>query len=169
MRWLRIAISFTVTLLTLLCMLPALAAQGSGWSVLLDDQGNLQLSDIRSARYTNQFSPIELDRLTAAEPDGALWLRFKLAPGKHEQLLRVFAPDLSHLHLYVLDGDTLIEQLPIAFGAVATDLYTGEEVWLREGPMMRVVRASSGVPGLFAPAWHAGRWLIDGGVVNQIM
>ena len=43
-------------------------------------------------------------------------------------------------------GDTPIEQLPIAFGAVATDLYTGEEVWLREGPMMRVVRASSGVP-----------------------
>ncbi|MEB0046913.1 MULTISPECIES: hybrid sensor histidine kinase/response regulator [unclassified Pseudomonas] len=110
MRWLRIAIGFTVTLLTLLCMLPALAAQGSGWSVLLDEQGDLQLSDIRSARYINQFSPIELDRLTAAEPDGALWLRFKLAPGKHEQLLRVFAPDLAHLNLYVLDGDKLVEQ-----------------------------------------------------------
>ncbi|EUB71823.1 multi-sensor hybrid histidine multi-kinase [Pseudomonas sp. GM41(2012)] len=110
MRWLRIAIGFTVTLLTLLCMLPAQAAQGSGWAVLLDEQGDLQLSDIRSARYTNQFSPIELDRLTAAEPDGALWLRFRLAPGKHEQLLRVFAPDLSALNLYVLDGDTLIEQ-----------------------------------------------------------
>ena len=108
MRWLRIAISFTVTLLTLLCMLPAQAAQGSGWSVLLDDQGNLQLSDIRSARYTNQFSPIELDRITAAEPDGALWVRFKLQPGKHEQVLRVFAPDLAHLSLYVLDGDTLV-------------------------------------------------------------
>nr|WP_207202993.1 hybrid sensor histidine kinase/response regulator [Pseudomonas sp. TH39(2020)] len=91
-------------------MLPAQAAQGSGWAVLLDEQGDLQLSDIRSARYTNQFSPIELDRLTAADPDGALWLRFRLAPGKHEQLLRVFAPDLSHLNLYVLDGDTLIEQ-----------------------------------------------------------
>lgn len=65
-------------------------------------------------------------------------------------------------------GDTPIEQLPVAFGAVATDLYTGEEVWLREGPMMRVVRASSGVPGLFAPAWHADRWLIDGGVVNPV-
>ena len=51
MRWLRIAISFTVTLLTLLCMLPAQAAQGSGWSVLLDDQGNLQLSDIRAADF----------------------------------------------------------------------------------------------------------------------
>ena len=92
-------------------MLPAQAAQGSGWALLLDEQGDLQLSDIRSARFTNQFSPIELERLTAAEPGGALWLRFRLAPGKHEQLLRVFAPDLSHLNLYVLDGDKLIEQL----------------------------------------------------------
>jgi len=110
-RWLRIAIGLTVTLLTLLCLIPAQAAQGSGWSVLLDEQAELQLSDIRSARYTNQFSPIELDQLTAAEPDGALWLRFRLLPGQHEQLLRVFAPDLSHLNLYVLDGDKLIEQL----------------------------------------------------------
>jgi len=110
-RWLRIAIGFTVTLMTLLCMLPAQAAQGSGWAVLLDEQGDLQLSDIRSARYTNQFSPIELDHLTAAEPDGAMWLRFRLAPGKHEQLLRVFAPDLSDLDLYVLEGDKLIEAL----------------------------------------------------------
>ena len=73
MRWLRIAIGFTVSLLTLLCLLPAqAAAQGSGWAVLLDEQADLQLSDIRSSRYTNQFSPIELDRITAAAPDGAI-------------------------------------------------------------------------------------------------
>ena len=65
-------------------------------------------------------------------------------------------------------GDTPVEQLPIPFGAVATDLYTGEEIWLREGPMMQVVRASSGLPGLFAPASHNGRWLVDGGVVNPL-
>jgi NTE family protein len=33
---------------------------------------------------------------------------------------------------------------------------------------MAAVRASSGVPGLFAPTWHDGRWLIDGGVVNPV-
>jgi NTE family protein len=65
-------------------------------------------------------------------------------------------------------GDAPIESLPIPFGAVATDLYTGEEIWLRDGPYMTAVRASSGVPGLFAPTWHAGRWLIDGGVVNPL-
>ncbi|AWY42567.1 response regulator [Pseudomonas putida] len=110
MRWLRIAIGFTVTLLTLLCMLPAQAGQGSALAILFDDQGDLQLSDVRSARYTNQFSPTDLERITAAEPGGALWLRFRLAPGRHEQLLKVFAPDLQQLNMYVLDGDKLIEQ-----------------------------------------------------------
>lgn len=65
-------------------------------------------------------------------------------------------------------GDALIETLPLRFGAVATDLYTGEEIWLREGPFMAAVRASSGLPGLFSPTWHQGRWLIDGGVVNPV-
>jgi NTE family protein len=65
-------------------------------------------------------------------------------------------------------GDALIETLPVAFGAVATDLYTGEEIWLRDGSFMTAVRASSGLPGLFAPTWHEGRWLIDGGVVNPL-
>jgi NTE family protein len=65
-------------------------------------------------------------------------------------------------------GDAPIESLPIPYGAVATDLYTGEEIWLRDGSYMTAVRASSGVPGLFAPTWHTGRWLIDGGVVNPL-
>jgi NTE family protein len=50
----------------------------------------------------------------------------------------------------------------------ATDLYTGEEIWLREGSFMAAVRASSGLPGLLAPTWHQQRWLIDGGVVNPV-
>ena len=64
--------------------------------------------------------------------------------------------------------DRPIEGLPIAYGAVATDLYTGDEVWLREGSLIDAVRASSGLPGLFAPTWYHDRWLIDGGVVNPL-
>jgi NTE family protein len=65
-------------------------------------------------------------------------------------------------------GDPLIEELPLGFAAVATDLHTGEEVWIRAGPAMAAVRASSGVPGLFTPTWYLDRWLIDGGVVNPL-
>lgn len=65
-------------------------------------------------------------------------------------------------------GDPRIETLELGFAAVATDLYTGEEVWIREGPVMTAVRASSGLPGLFTPTWYLDRWLIDGGVVNPL-
>ena len=111
MRWLRIAIGITVSLLTaLLYLTPVQAAQGNLWSVLLDHSGDLQLSDVSSPRLSNQFSPIELEELTAANPDEALWLRFRLQPNKHEQILRVFAPDLARLDLYVLDGKKLISE-----------------------------------------------------------
>ncbi|MEB0093341.1 response regulator [Pseudomonas sp. CCI4.2] len=108
MRWLRIAIGFTLSLLTLLCMLPSYAEQRGGWSTLLDDQASLQLSDVRSARYVNQFSPIDLDQVVAGDRNSAVWLHYRLLPDEHEQLLRVFAPDLASLDLYVLDGDKLI-------------------------------------------------------------
>jgi len=64
--------------------------------------------------------------------------------------------------------DRHIEDLPVAFGAVAADLNSGEEIWLRQGSMLAAVRASSGMPGLFTPFWHQQRWMIDGGVVNPV-
>lgn len=64
--------------------------------------------------------------------------------------------------------DRRIEDLPMAFGAVATELDTGQEVWLRDGSMLAAVRASSGLPGIFAPVHYQGRWMIDGGVVNPV-
>jgi len=64
--------------------------------------------------------------------------------------------------------DHEIEALDCQFGAVAADLYSGREVWIRNGSMLSAVRASSGLPGLFTPVQHQGRWLIDGGVVNPV-
>lgn len=92
-------------------MFPAMAEQDGGWTVLLDEQANLQLSDVRSERYRNQFSPLVLAELDAAPAEQALWLHYRLPPGDQEQLLRVFAPDLSGLDLYALEGDHLLRQL----------------------------------------------------------
>ncbi len=64
--------------------------------------------------------------------------------------------------------DQPIESLPRKFCAVAVDLYSGREVWIQSGSMLDAVRASSGLPGLFTPTLHGGRWLIDGGVVNPV-
>ncbi|WP_455924179.1 response regulator [Pseudomonas putida] len=110
MRWLRIAISSIVSVLTLLCVYPAQAESSSGWSVLLDEHARLQLSDIRSDRFQNQFSPIELNQLVASGPGAAQWLHYRLPPPAHEQVVRIYAPDLADLDFYVMDGDRLVSQ-----------------------------------------------------------
>ncbi len=67
---------------------------------------------------------------------------------------------------YMRDGR--IEDLDIPFGAVATELENGREVWLREGLLSEAVRASIALPGLFTPAKLDGKWYIDGGLVNPV-
>ena len=61
-----------------------------------------------------------------------------------------------------------IEDLKLPFGAVATDISTGREVWMRAGPLTQSIRASIGMPGVFSPVKLDGRWLSDGGLVNPV-
>ncbi|MGN1055689.1 MAG: patatin-like phospholipase RssA [Comamonas sp.] len=65
-------------------------------------------------------------------------------------------------------ADFEIESSPIPFAAVATDLHSGAEVWLRQGSIARAVRASIALPGLFTPVVREGRLLVDGGLVNPV-
>jgi len=67
-----------------------------------------------------------------------------------------------------LIGDFAIEDLPVSFTAVATDLRSGEEVWLREGKLFDAIRASIATPLVFTPFEHGGRKLLDGGLVNPV-
>ena len=67
-----------------------------------------------------------------------------------------------------LIGDCAIEDLPISFTAVATDLETGEEVWLREGGLFDAIRASIATPLVFRPFKHGARTLLDGALVNPL-
>ncbi len=64
--------------------------------------------------------------------------------------------------------DRRVEDLRVPFGAVATELDTGHEVWLREGSLLDAVRASIAMPGLFAPIERDGKLLVDGGLVNPV-
>lgn len=65
-------------------------------------------------------------------------------------------------------GDLKIEQLTHEFIAVATDLYSGQEIWFREGELRQAVRASCSIPGFLSPVKQADRWLVDGAVVNPV-
>jgi NTE family protein len=61
-----------------------------------------------------------------------------------------------------------IEALPKPFAAVACELGTGREVWLRRGPLLTAVQASAALPGLFPAVARDGRWLVDGALVNPV-
>jgi NTE family protein len=67
-----------------------------------------------------------------------------------------------------LIGDRNIEDLPVPFTAVATDIQNGKEVWLSRGPLFDAIRASIAIPTIFTPHTIEGRQLVDGGLVNPI-
>ena len=67
-----------------------------------------------------------------------------------------------------LIGDVRIEELPIAFTAVATDIEREREVWLTRGSLFDAIRASIAIPTLFRPHAIDGRLLVDGALLNPV-
>ena len=67
-----------------------------------------------------------------------------------------------------LIGPVNIEELPIPFTAVATDLDREREVWLTRGPLFDAVRASIAIPTIFRPHPLHGHRLVDGGLMNPL-
>jgi len=67
-----------------------------------------------------------------------------------------------------LVGDITIEELPMTYAAVATDLESGLPHPITKGSLARAIRASISVPGLLTPVWIDGHLLIDGGVSDPV-
>jgi NTE family protein len=65
-------------------------------------------------------------------------------------------------------GQTQIEDLPLKFASVATEVRTGHEIWLTHGRLVDAMRASYALPGIFAPLLVGDRWLVDGALVNPV-
>jgi len=65
-------------------------------------------------------------------------------------------------------GDVMIEDLPLPYTAVATDIIKQKEVWIQKGRLLDAVRASIAIPTIFTPKEISGRHLIDGGVLNPL-
>jgi len=65
-------------------------------------------------------------------------------------------------------GNIMIEDLPIPFTAVATDLIKQKEVWIQKGKLVDAIRASIAIPTIFTPKQMGERHLIDGGVLNPL-
>lgn len=64
--------------------------------------------------------------------------------------------------------DDKIDDLDVKFVAVASDMATGHEVWLRSGDLVQAMRASFALPGIFPPMKYGNRLLVDGALVNPV-
>ena len=60
------------------------------------------------------------------------------------------------------------KDMKMPFGAVATNLNNGREVWLTEGSVHEALWSSMAFPGLFPSVLHNNQWLVDGGLVNPV-
>ncbi|WP_082507944.1 patatin-like phospholipase family protein [Methylobacterium sp. Leaf113] len=97
--------------------------------------------------------------LTRRSVMGLLDLRLRSGLIAGDRLRRRLQHDLA---------DRRIEGLPIRFASVATDLDSGEEVWLTRGCLVEALRASYALPGIFPPVRCGGRLLLDGTLVNPV-
>lgn len=93
-------------------------------------------------------------------------------------MLRLLDPSISAAGVFragkILDavrdilGEVTIQELPIAYTAVTTDLIAGKSVWLQRGPLDEAIRASIAIPGVIAPHLLDGRILADGGILDPL-
>lgn len=65
-------------------------------------------------------------------------------------------------------GERAIEDLPVRYTAVASDIAREKEVWLSSGSLFEAIRASIAMPLFFAPSKINGRTLLDGGILNPV-
>ncbi|BCD61002.1 MULTISPECIES: patatin-like phospholipase family protein [unclassified Nitratiruptor] len=65
-------------------------------------------------------------------------------------------------------GDIKIEELPVTYTAVATDLNKNREVWFQKGDLLEAIRASISIPSFFTPIEQDEMLLVDGGVLNPL-
>lgn len=69
---------------------------------------------------------------------------------------------------HIIKEDVNIENLNIKYAAVAADINTGAEVLLDSGSILKAIRASISVPGVFVPCKINGQTLVDGGILNNL-
>ena len=115
--------------------------------------------------YATGISGNELHRLAIILDEATIADWANPFTGKFGGLIK---GDALQIEMNKLVKNRLIENMSIPLGIVATDLKTGEPILFRRGDTGQAVRASSSVPGIFAPTSISGRDYVDGGLSSPI-
>jgi NTE family protein len=142
-------------------VIKALEAQGIVPDIVVGTSAGSVVGALYASGYNGfQLQKIALDMDETTISDWAIPF-FSKAPGVLKgEALQTYVNKAVH--------NQPIEKLRIPFGAVATDLKTGQPILFRRGNTGMAVRASSSVPGVFQPVTIAGRNYVDGGLVAPV-
>lgn len=102
--------------------------------------------------WVTALGPRDVLRLMDASPFGAGAIKLERVLGRMTEIL----------------AGARIEELPIPYTAIATDLGARREVWFTSGPVDVAIRASVAIPGAITPIMVNGRLLVDGAVLNPV-
>ena len=124
---------------------------------------------------SNLFAKLDLDELIEDEDGGQdsfeeFSRRARVLITLSKMVRRISLVDPEYLE-EVMDrvfGKATFDNLAIPFVAVATDLYSGEDVALSKGRLSTAVRASASIPGVFAPVAQDSMLLVDGYITKNI-
>ncbi|WP_062212968.1 patatin-like phospholipase family protein [Demequina oxidasica] len=120
------------------------------------------IGSVMGAAYAAEIDPYELEELVLNAEWGDFGT-FSIAPS-----LGLLNTDGLRKSIENVVGEELIENLPIRFGAIASDLAEGKSVLMDRGPLYPAVAASIAVPGIFAPTKLDGHLLLDGGIYENL-
>ncbi|MEO0226416.1 MAG: patatin-like phospholipase family protein [candidate division WOR-3 bacterium] len=116
------------------------------------------------AFYAAGFSPKEIEEITLTiDRRKKHWL-FNISPTRQglvdgRNILKFLTPYL---------GEKKIEDLPLKYGAVTTDIKNGSEIVITTGNLLQAVRAAIAIPVILTPHLHLERTLIDGGFISPV-
>lgn len=102
--------------------------------------------------WVTGLGPRDVLRLMDASPFGAGAIKLERVLGRMSEML----------------AGARIEELPIPYTAIATDLGARREIWFTSGPVDVAIRASVAIPGVITPIMVNGRLLVDGGLLNPV-
>ncbi len=129
-------------------------AKNANWDILLG--GHIDLRDV-SVEEKSEFNKYLVD--------------FDIREGKpkvnssllQDQNLRLFLSALTYPAYKVKNFDSL----SIPYRAIATDIVNGKEVIIADGSLMKAMRSSMSIPGIFKPVVYKNTLLVDGGILNN--
>ena len=136
------------------------------WTALLSDRSDPSELTLHQRQEQNTYAIIRGLNLNALygnssnKSDGGVPQQGGLIRGRN--LNRLF----RSLCAQYLDSISF-DSLPIRFACVATDLVTNNEVDFRSGHLVRAMRASMAIPGVFTPVRMGDSVLVDGGLSNN--